>query len=72
MQPCPVLIINLPSSAARRAAMASQCARLGLAVRDLRIDLAGRQLEIAWDQDDHVRMTGGAVSVFDGEWHEDQ
>jgi glycosyl transferase family 25 len=31
MQPCPVLIINLPSSTNRRDAMAAQCARLGLA-----------------------------------------
>ncbi len=53
-------------------ATAVVAARLGLAERDVRIDLAGGQLEIAWGEDDHVRMTGGAVSVFEGEWHENQ
>jgi glycosyl transferase, family 25 len=31
MQPCPILIINLPNSTDRRNAMAAQCARWGLA-----------------------------------------
>ncbi len=46
MQPCPVLIINLPSSAARRAAMASQCARLGLTAEFIAA-VDGRALDAA-------------------------
>jgi glycosyl transferase family 25 len=46
MQPCPVLIINLPTSTDRRDAMAAQCARLGLEVEFIAA-VNGRALDAA-------------------------
>jgi diaminopimelate epimerase len=41
-------------------------ARTGRAGRHVRVSLPGGPLDIAWQADDHVRMTGDAVAVFDG------
>lgn len=41
----------------------------GLAGRSARLRLLGGNLDITWsDDDNHVYMSGGAVTVFDGEW----
>ncbi len=43
------------------------CARLGLTERDVNIHLLGGTLHIRWADNDHIFMTGGATTVFDGE-----
>ncbi len=48
-------------------AVAVVCARLGLTERDVNIHLLGGVLHILWDENDHIFMTGGATTVFDGE-----
>ncbi len=48
-------------------AVAVVCARLGLTERDVNIHLLGGTLHIRWDENDHIFMTGGATTVFDGE-----
>lgn len=41
----------------------------GLTGRSARLRLLGGTLDITWSEDDnHVYMSGGAVTVFDGEW----
>ena len=41
----------------------------GASERDATIHLLGGDLSIRWDeQDDHIYMTGPAVTVFEGEW----
>ena len=47
-------------------AAAVAAARTGRAGRHVRVSLPGGPLDIAWQADDHVRMTGDAVAVFDG------
>ncbi len=47
-------------------AAAVAAARTGRAGRHVRVSLPGGPLEITWQADDHVRMTGDAVAVFDG------
>ena len=47
-------------------AAAVAAARTGRAGRQVRVSLPGGLLDIAWLPDDHVRMTGDAVAVFDG------
>ena len=47
-------------------AAAVAAARTGRAGRQVRVSLPGGPLDIAWLPDDHVRMTGDAVAVFDG------
>src|SRR5262249_29623377 len=41
-------------------------ARTGRTGRRVRVSLPGGALDIDWQTDDHVRMTGDAVEVFDG------
>ncbi len=43
------------------------CARLGLTERDVNIHLLGGTLHIRWAENDHIFMTGGATTVFNGE-----
>ena len=47
-------------------AAAVAAARTGRAGRDITVALPGGELQIAWQADDHVRMTGEAVEVFQG------
>jgi diaminopimelate epimerase len=47
-------------------AAAVAAARTGRAGRRVQVSLPGGPLDIAWQADDHVRMTGDAVAVFDG------
>ena len=47
-------------------AVATVAARLGLARRCSTVLLRGGQLHIEWKDDDHVYMTGEAVTVFEG------
>jgi diaminopimelate epimerase len=47
-------------------AAAVAAARTGRTGRNVTVALPGGELEIAWLDDDHVRMTGDAVAVFDG------
>ncbi len=42
-------------------------ARLGKTERDVNIHLLGGSLHIRWDENDHIFMTGEAVTVFEGE-----
>lgn len=42
--------------------------RQGLIGRDAAIDLPGGRLLIAWDENDHIQMTGPARTVFKGIW----
>ena len=49
-------------------ATAVACNLNGLTDRKVKIELLGGNLEIEWNKEDnHVYMTGPAVSVFDGE-----
>ncbi len=43
------------------------CARLGLTERNVNIHLLGGTLHIRWAENDHIFMTGGATTVFNGE-----
>ncbi len=43
----------------------------GLAGRRARVDLPGGTLEVNWEPDDRVRMTGPARHLFGGEWNPD-
>jgi diaminopimelate epimerase len=47
-------------------AAAVAAARTGRSGRRVRVSLPGGPLDIDWQADDHVRMTGDAVEVFDG------
>ncbi len=47
-------------------AVACVTARLGLTKKDVDIHLLGGKLNIRWAEDDHVFMTGEAVTVFTG------
>jgi len=47
-------------------AAAVVAARTGRTGRRVRVSLPGGVLDIDWQSDDHVRMTGDAVDVFDG------
>ncbi|MCW5892823.1 MAG: diaminopimelate epimerase [bacterium] len=47
-------------------AAAVAAARTGRADRHVAVTLPGGELEIVWQDDDHVCMTGDAVAVFDG------
>jgi len=47
-------------------AAAVAAARTGRTGRHVRVALPGGVLDIDWQADDHVRMTGDAVEVFDG------
>ena len=53
------------------------CATLVAAVlnektdQKVRIELLGGNLEIEWKEDNHIYMTGPAVTVFKGEWIND-
>jgi diaminopimelate epimerase len=47
-------------------AAAVAAARTGRTGRQVRVALPGGRLEIDWQADDHVRMTGDAVEIFDG------
>src|SRR4029453_2928752 len=47
-------------------AAAVAAARTGRTGRRVRVSLPGGPLDIDWQDDDHVRMTGDAVDVFDG------
>jgi diaminopimelate epimerase len=47
-------------------AAAVAAARTGRTGRRVRVSLPGGVLDIDWQSDDHVRMTGDAVDVFDG------
>ncbi len=47
-------------------AAAVAAARTGRAGRRVRVSLRGGPLDIDWQADDHVRMTGDAVEVFEG------
>lgn len=47
-------------------AAAVAAARTGRTERAVRVSLPGGDLEIEWLPDDHVRMTGDAVEVFEG------
>jgi len=42
----------------------------GKLAREATISLLGGDLELTWNKDDnHIYMTGGAVTVFEGEWN---
>jgi len=47
-------------------AIAVASARAGLTGRQVRIDLPGGRLEVRWDGDDHVYLSGPAEVVFEG------
>jgi diaminopimelate epimerase len=47
-------------------AAAVAAARTGRTGRRVRVTLPGGQLDVEWRADDHVRMTGDAVEVFEG------
>ena len=47
-------------------AAAVAAARTGHTGRRVRVTLPGGALDIEWRPDDHVRMTGDAVEVFEG------
>lgn len=54
-------------------ATAVACNLNGLTERMVNIELLGGNLEIEWNKDDnHVYMTGPAVTVFDGELYEEE
>lgn len=55
------------ASGSSSCATAVAAARRGLTGRDVRIDLDGGTLQIAW-RDDGVWMTGPTAHVFDGQW----
>ena len=42
--------------------------RCGLAARKVRMNLPGGPLDIEWRADNHIFMTGEAVTVFEGDW----
>lgn len=53
-------------------ATAVSCNLNGLTERKVNVELLGGNLEIEWNKDDnHVYMTGPAVTVFDGELYEE-
>ena len=48
------------------------CILNGLTDRKVNVELLGGTLEIEWNKEDnHVYMTGPAVTVFDGELYEE-
>lgn len=52
-------------------ATAVACNLNGLTLRKVNVELLGGNLQIEWNEDDnHVYMTGPAVTVFDGELYE--
>lgn len=58
-----------PGPAARGAGAAAVAAmRCGLAARKVRMNLPGGPLDIEWRADNHIFMTGEAVTVFEGDW----
>jgi len=50
-------------------AAAVWAARLGLAERTVKVKLPGGELEVRWENDNHVWMMGPAVRVFAGSCH---
>ena len=42
----------------------------GLCGRDAVVELPGGKLDLRWENDDHIYMTGPAVTVFEGDWPE--
>ena len=51
-------------------AVAVACVLNGYAGRDVEVELKGGSLHIHWDEaSNHVYMTGGAVTVFSGEYY---
>ena len=51
-------------------AVAVACVLNGYTGRDVDVELKGGTLQIHWDESsNHVYMTGGAVTVFAGEYH---
>ena len=53
-------------------ATAVECNLNGLTDRKVNIELLGGTLNIEWNEtDNHVYMTGPAVTVFDGELYEE-
>lgn len=53
-------------------ATAVACVLNGLTDRNVNVNLLGGTLQIGWDEDDnHVYMTGPAVTVFEGELYEE-
>ena len=45
----------------------------GKAERSATVRLLGGELQIRWDENDgHVYMTGPAVTVFEGDWEEEE
>lgn len=51
-------------------AAAAALASLGMVGRKVTASLPGGELEILWrESDDHLLMTGPAVTVFEGEWY---
>jgi diaminopimelate epimerase len=50
-------------------AVAVAAALTGRTGRSVTVELPGGELEIAWSEDDHVRMTGSAAEVFEGVVH---
>ncbi len=51
-------------------ATVAACASLGLTERSVLVSLPGGILDIQWLEDGHIRMTGPARTVFEGEWPE--
>jgi len=47
-------------------AAAAAAARTGRTGRSVTVALPGGELQIEWQDDDHIRMTGDAVEVFEG------
>ncbi len=43
------------------------CSLAGLTGREATVEFPGGRLDVAWRNDDHVFLTGGATAVFDGE-----
>lgn len=44
------------------------CAQAGRSARAARVNLKGGALDIEWKRNNHIYMTGPAVTVFTGEW----
>ena len=49
-------------------AVAVAAASTGRSERDVLIHLRGGDLRVRWDDEDHVHLTGPAVTVFEGVW----
>ena len=47
------------------------CCLNDLTDRNVCVELLGGKLDIEWSNDNHVYMTGPAVSVFEGELYEE-